>query len=155
MKRILLVWAVVFLAATAYGQKVNFSGSWVLNKDASDLGYDFSLAPKSMVLEHAKKTLDVERHAEWDGQVIVSNDHFTLDGKVCVNTAWMDTDKESTVEYNKKKGLLTITTTVPMPDGGEATIIDEYSMDGEQLVINCTASSSMGEMVEKMVFDRQ
>jgi len=155
MKKLTILILLVLLSSAGFSQKVNFSGSWKINKEKSDLGSDFSLAPESMILKHEKKTLDVERHSNWQGQEIVTNDHFTLDGKVCENSGWRDTVKKSTVEWNKKTKVLTITTTVPMPEGADATIIDEYIMNGDNLVIESSASSDYGELVERMVFDKQ
>ena len=46
MKNFVFIIALAFLSATAFGQKVNFSGDWKLNESKSELGYEFSLAPK-------------------------------------------------------------------------------------------------------------
>ena len=82
MKNFVFIIALAFLSATAFGQKVKFSGDWKLNEDKSELGYEFSLASKTMTVEHTKKTLDVTSVREWDGQEIETKAHYTLDGDV-------------------------------------------------------------------------
>jgi hypothetical protein len=155
MKNLVLIVALVFISSAGISQKVNFSGNWKINKEKSTLGYEFSLAPESMILKHEKNTLDVERHSNWQGEEIVINDHFTLDGKECENPAWRDLVKKSTATWNKKTKVLTITTKVPMAEGGDATIISEYLMNGDNLVVESSASSDYGEIVERFVFDKQ
>jgi hypothetical protein len=57
MRNFVFIIALAFLSATAYGQKADFSGDWKLNESKSELGYEFSLAPKAMTLVHTKKHL--------------------------------------------------------------------------------------------------
>jgi hypothetical protein len=42
-----------------------------------------------------------------------------------------------------------------MGDGGEMTIIEVYKMDGGNLVIESTANSSYGELIETMAYDKK
>ncbi len=102
MKNFVFILALTFLSATAFGQKVKFSGDWKLNEDKSELGYEFSLAPSAMKVEHTKKTLDLTSVSEWDGQEIENKQHFTLDGEVCENVGFAETVTKSTANYDKK-----------------------------------------------------
>ena len=74
MKNIIFVIALAFLSASSFGQKVNFSGEWKLNEEKSELGDQFSLAPQSLKIVHTKKTLDLEKHAEMQGQELYMKD---------------------------------------------------------------------------------
>ena len=69
MKNFVFIIALAFLSASAFGQKVNFSGDWKLNESKSELGYEFSLAPKAMTVEHTKKTLLIKRLAFKNGKL--------------------------------------------------------------------------------------
>ena len=154
MKNLALITALLLISATGFGQKANFSGSWTLNNEKSDLGDQFSLAPKSMTVEHAKKTLDMERDYMFQGQEFQTKDHFTLDGKECENTGWRETIVKSTATWDRKTKTITINSKAPMQDGGEANIVQKFFMDGQNLVIEASMSSSYGEMEERYVFDK-
>ena len=154
MKNFVFIIALAFLSATAFGQKVNFSGDWKLNEDKSELGYEFSLAPKAMKVEHTKKTLDLTNVSEWDGQEYESKQHLTLDGAECENVGFMESVTKSRANYDKKAKTLTIVTT-GSAEGMDYTIKQIMSMKEESLVIESEASSDMGDLPETFVFEKQ
>ena len=154
MKKILYLIVLVFLASQGYGQKVNFSGNWKINKEKSQLGEEFSMAPNKVIVDQGKNSLSVERHSTWQGEEFSFTDRFTLDGKECENPGWMDSVKKSTAVWADKK-VLKVTTKIPMQDGGEMTIEDQYSLEDGNLHIKTFASSSYGEMTEVYVFDKE
>jgi hypothetical protein len=154
MKKIIYLFALALIASSGFGQKVDFSGKWKINREKSQLGEEFSMAPNEIILEQGRKSLSVERHSSWQGEDFSFTDNFTLDGKECENPGWMDTVKKSTAVWAGKK-VLKITTKIPTQDGGEMTITEEYKLDGDNLSIKTFASSSYGEMTEVYVFDKQ
>lgn len=154
MKNLVFIIALAFLSATAFGQKPNFSGEWELNEDKSELGYEFSLAPKTMTVEHTKKTLDVTNVSEWDGQEVESKAHYTLDGEVSENPGFMDSVTKSKANFDKKAKTLKIVTDGSV-EGMDYTLIQVMSMKDDQLVVKSEASSDMGEMFETFVFDKK
>jgi hypothetical protein len=155
MKNIIFVFALVFLSATAFSQKVNFTGEWKLNKEKSELGDQFSLAPQSLKIAHTKKTLDLEKFAEIQGQEFETKEHFTLDGKECVNVGLGESETKSTAAWNKKTKKMIIETAGAMEDGSEYSMAQEISLKEGALVIDMTAGSDFGEMFETYVFDKQ
>ena len=154
MKNLVFIIALAFLSATAIGQKVNFSGDWNLNEDKSELGYEFSVAPKSMTLVHTKKTFDVTATSEWDGQEVESKSHYTLDGEVCENPGFEDSVTKSTAVFDKKAGTLKIVTDGEVQGMGY-TLTQVYTMKDGELNVESEAASDMGEMVETFVFDKK
>jgi len=154
MKNFAFIIALAFLSATAFGQKVNFSGDWKLNESKSELGYEFSLAPKAMKVEHTKKTLDLTSTSEWDGQEVESKSHFTLDGEVSENVGFAESVTKSTASFDKKAGTLKIVTN-GSAEGMDYTITQIMSMKEDNLVVELEAASDMGEMVETHVFDKE
>ncbi|MEA3477441.1 MAG: hypothetical protein U9R60_04625 [Bacteroidota bacterium] len=154
MKNFVFIIALAFLSATAFGQRVNFSGDWTLNEDKSELGYEFSLAPKSMTLDHTKKTFDQTIVSEWDGQEYESKNHYTLDGEVCENPGWEGTVTKSTAVYDKKAKNLKIVTDGEVQGMGY-TLTQVFSMKDDNLIVESEAASDMGEMVETFVFDKK
>ena len=153
MKNLVFIVALAFLSATAFGQKVNFSGDWNLNESKSELGYEFTLAPKSMKLEHSKKTLDITSVSEWDGQEIENKSHYTLDGEVSENVGFAESVTKSTASFDKKKGVIKIVTKGSV-EGMDYTLTQIMSMNEDMLVVNSEATSDMGEMVEKYIFEK-
>ncbi len=153
MKNFVFILALAFLSATAFGQKVKFSGDWKLNEDKSELGYEFSLAPSAMKVEHTKKTLDLTSVSEWDGQEIENKQHFTLDGEVCENVGFAESVTKSTANYDKKAKTLTIVTNGSV-EGMDYTLTQVMSMKEGSMVVESEAASDMGEMFETFVFDK-
>ena len=153
MKNLLFIIALTFLSLSAMGQKPNLSGDWKLNEGKSELGYEFSLAPKSLTLEHTKKTLDVTNVSEWEGQEVESKAHYTLDGEVCENPGFMDSVTKSTANFDKKAKTIKIVTNGEV-EGMKYTLTQVMSMKEGQLVVEVEAASDMGEMVETYVFDK-
>jgi len=154
MKNFVFVIALAFLSATAFGQKVNFSGEWTLNEGKSELGYEFSLAPKAMTVEHTRKTLDLTNVSEWDGQEYESKAHYTLDGEVCENPGFEDSVTKSTANFDKKTKTLKIVTDGEV-QGMSFTLTQVMSMKDGNLVVESEAASDMGEMFETFVFDKK
>jgi len=154
MKNFVFIIALAFLSATAFGQKVNFSGDWTLNEDESELGYEFSLAPKALKVEHTKKTLDVTSVSEWDGQEIESKAHYTLDGEVSENPGFEDSVTKSTADYDKKAKTLKVVTDGEF-QGMEFTLTQVFSMKDDKLNVESEVAADMGEMFETFVFEKQ
>ncbi len=155
MKKILYLFALVLISSSAFGRAADFSGTWKINREKSQLGAEFSMAPNEIIIEQEKKSITVERHSSFQGEDFTFKDSFTLDGQECENPGWMETVKKSTAVWSDGKKVLTITTKIPMQDGGDMTIIEVYKMDGENLSIETSASSSYGDMTEVFVFDKQ
>jgi len=154
MKNFIFIIALAFLSSTAFGQKVNFSGEWKLNESKSELGYEFSLAPIAMTVEHSKKTLDMTSVSEWDGQEIESKSHYTLDGEISENVGFAESVTKSTASFDKKAGSLKIVTNGSV-EGMDYTLTQTMTMKEGSLVVESEAASDMGEMVETFVFDKK
>jgi hypothetical protein len=151
--------AFIFLAAIAVSitvsAQVDLTGTWKLNSSKSKLGEQFSMAPKEIILVQKGNDLSVERHLEWQGQEFTTNDKFTLDGKECVNPGMMDTQKKSTAVWDADKKSLKIISKIPMQDGGEISITEVYKMEGGNMVIDMSSTSSWGDMAETQVYDKK
>ena len=155
MKKVKILLVTLFISSVATAQVVNFSGSFKLNTPNSKLNQEFSLAPKEIIILQEGNNLDVEKHLSFQDQDYVTKDKFTLDGKECINPGWQETQKKSTAVWAEDKKSLKITSKIPMNDGGEPVIIEIYKMDGTNMVIESSATSSYGDMAETMVYDKQ
>jgi hypothetical protein len=152
MKKAFFLFTALLISVLVSAQGVDFSGSWKLNPSKSKLGEQFSMAPKEIIVIQKGNDLSVERHSSFQDQDFTINDKFTLDGKECVNTGWRDSQKKSTAIWSDN--TLKITSKIPMRDSGEMTITEVYKMDGGNMVIESSASSSYGDFSETMVYDK-
>jgi hypothetical protein len=154
MKNFTFMLALVLCSSVAIGQKVNYSGEWKLNESKSELGYDFSMAPVSVSVTHAKKTLDLTAVNVWEGQEFENESHFTLDGKECENSGFGGATTTSTATTDKKTKAITIETNGYADGIGDWTSVQVMSMKNGNLVIDFEAASDMGTIAETYVFDK-
>ena len=155
MKNFAFVLALVLFSSVAIGQKVNYSGEWKLNKSKSELGYDFSLAPNSVSVKHTKKTLDLKTVNVWDGQEMVRESHFTLDGKENENISFGESVTKSTAVVVKETKAIKIVTNGSSENVGDWTSTQIISIKDGTLVIQFEAASDMGGIAETYIFDKQ
>ena len=155
MKKSVVLLAVLFISVLVSAQGVDFSGNWTLNSSKSKLGDQFSMAPKEIIVVQKGNDLSLEKHSEFQDQQFTINDKFTLDGKECINDGWMDSKKKSTAVWSADKKSLKISSKIAMQDGGEMTISETYTLNGGNMVIEMSASSSYGDMSETQVYDKK
>ncbi|MGQ9621464.1 MAG: hypothetical protein ACUVTX_10860 [Bacteroidales bacterium] len=154
-KFLLMLFGPFVFAAGIFAQSINFSGTWQLNSEKSQLNYDFSLAPKEIIINHDGNNLTVEKHSNFQGQDYTSVDKFTLDGAECTNPGFMESQKKSTALWSEDKTVLTIVSKMYAGDYGDVTITEIYKMDNDSLVLDSTASSSYGDLREVMVYNKK
>ncbi|MCJ7449092.1 MAG: hypothetical protein MUO72_15530 [Bacteroidales bacterium] len=155
MKKTSFILTAFLISATVSAQGLDFSGTWKLNTSKSKLGAEFSMAPKEIIIAQKGNDFSVEKHSSFQDQEFTTNDKFTLDGKECLNQGWQDSQKKSTAVWSEDKKSLKIISKMSIGDGGEMTITEVYKMDGGNMVIESSSSSSFGEMTETMVYDKQ
>jgi hypothetical protein len=155
MKKIKILLVTLFISSVATAQLVNFSGSYKLNTAKSKLNQEFSMAPKEIIILQDGNNLNVEKHSSFQDQDFITKDKLTLDGKECINPGWQETQKKSTVVVSDDKKSLKIVSKFSMNDGGEMIINEIYKMDGANMVIESSATSSFGDLSETMVYDKQ
>jgi hypothetical protein len=67
----------------------------------------------------------------------------------------MDSKKTSTAVWSEDGKILTISSKMPAQDGGEATMKEVYQMTELNLKVEFNAASSMGEMAETYLLEKQ
>ena len=93
MKKSVIIIAALFFTIIAQAQTPDFSGKWKLNNSKSTLGTEFSMAPLEIVVVHKGNDFSVEKHSDFQGEAFTTTEKYTLDGKECLNTAWMQCRK--------------------------------------------------------------
>lgn len=153
MKSIVFAIAFVLFSSLAIGQKVNYSGEWKLNEAKSELGSEFSLAPARITVKHSRKTLDMQIVNVWDGQEIVNDQHYTLNGKEVENLGFAESVTKSTAEVDKKSKAIIIVTK-GSAEGMDYTLTQLISLKDGNLIMNSEAASDMGELIEIYVYEK-
>ncbi len=154
MKKYPLLLALILFSVSLSAQRVSFSGEWKLNREKSQLGYEFSLASKSIVIDQSRKRVDIKKTGDFNGQEIVNEVQYTLDGKEVKYTAYEVMEMTGTANLDNKAKTLTIITTLYTDDMGDVQVDEIYSIRDGQLVVQSTGASSYGEMVETFVYDK-
>jgi hypothetical protein len=155
MKKMLSLLSILLFSVLVSAQVTDFSGKWKLNASKSKLSAEYSMAPKDLVIVQNGNDLGVERHSTFQDREFTISDKFTLDGKECINKGWQDSEKKSTVVVADDKKSVKITTIFAMGNNGNMTFVEDYKMDGNNLVVDTSASSSFGDRSETMVYDKQ
>lgn len=146
---------ILFLTGVVAADPPDFNGSWKLNSSMSSLGTEYSFAPQTIKIIQDENTLTVEKVINMMGQLSTTNEKYTLDGTECKNPFMMDVQKTSKALWNDEKLSLWIYSTMDIPDMSLGTTEAYYLDDAGHLVILNTLQSSMGDMSETYVFDRQ
>lgn len=152
MKKFAFLLSAILFTTMAFAQ-TDFSGTWKLNSSKSKLG-ERSFAPREIVIVQKGNDLSVESHSEWQGQERTRTNKYTLDGKESVNAGFRDSEIKSTAVWSGDKKFLTVTSKFEMQNG-EMTMKAVYKMDGKNLIIESSSSSSFGDRSETQVFDKQ
>ncbi len=152
MKKNSILLSVLLLTTVAFAQ-ADFSGSWKLNSSKSKLG-ERSFAPKELVVIQKSDDLSIESHSVFQEREFTRTNKYTLDGKECVNAGFRDTEIKSTAVWSDDKKSLKIASKFPMQNG-EMTMAAVYKIDGDNLVVESSSSSSFGDRSETQVYDKQ
>ncbi|MBN1768245.1 MAG: hypothetical protein JXR50_06230 [Prolixibacteraceae bacterium] len=153
MKKLMIITSILLLTIIASAQ-TDFSGKWKLNKEKSTMNSEFSMAPVELVIVQKGNDLSIERVSNFQGQSMTTKENYTLDGKECVNSGMMDSQKKSVAKFSDDKKVLTIDSKLPMQDN-EIAIKEVLSISGGNLYVESSSNSSFGEMKEKWAFDKQ
>lgn len=153
MKKTIFLFAALLVAVIAQAQAPDFSGKWKLNNTKSKLGAEFSMAPLEVLVTHKGNDFTIEKHSDFQGETFTTTEKYTLDGKECLNSVWMDMQKKSTVTWSDDKKSFKVTSTMDV-QGELIKLTEVYLLDGGNLVIDSSSSSSFGDMAEKMVYDK-
>lgn len=156
MKKSLIFLITILFCSALYAQNINFSGTWKLNSSKSNLNYDFTLAPATIIVIHKGNEISIEKHSNMQGQEYKTTDKYTCDGKECINMAWENMEKKSTAVWSDDKKSLKVTSKLAAGgDIGDVSIVEIYRMDNGNMILDSVASSSYGDLNEKMVYDKQ
>jgi len=156
--------------ANAQGGKTDFSGTWAMNAEKSNLGAPGGGGPGgpggggggggrggggNFVATQDASTLSVERTRNRNGEETKTTTKYTLDGKETVNTTGMGESK-STAKWSADGKTLTIVTSRSF-NGNDMTTTEVWTLtDAKTLTIASTRPGMDGaEMKTTMVYDKK
>ncbi|NQU84961.1 MAG: hypothetical protein HQ541_04300 [Mariniphaga sp.] len=144
--------------AHAQAGKVNFSGTWTLNADKSNLGDTGGrrFGGGDFIATQEANLLAVERtRTNRDGESVTTTNKYTLDGKESVNTTGRGESK-STAKWSADGKTLTIVT-VSSFNGNERTSTEVWALtDSKTISITSTRQNRDGEEVKTTrVYDKK
>ena len=150
------------VAVNAEENKVDFSGTWTLNADKSELGGGRGGSRgfrgySKMVVEQIDNKLIVETFRQnRDGEEVSNKNTYTLDGKECKNDSNFGT-MVSNANWAKDGKTLTIKSTRTFSRGDREMTMEsneKWSLDKDTLTIETTRSTPRGEMKSKAVYEK-
>ena len=157
MRTKLSLFAVLVLSVALFA--ADFSGTWMLNKEKSELGEGGGsrMASLKLVVTQSDKTIKIESTSEGrDGQERVRTQDLTLDGKQVTTS----NDRGETVSSAKMDGeTLMITTLRKMERNGESfefTTDQKWQLTSDKvLTMEVKSESPRGERQLKLVYDKK
>ncbi|HUA61893.1 MAG TPA: hypothetical protein VML19_24265 [Verrucomicrobiae bacterium] len=149
-----LVTLSLIAVSACFAATPDLSGDWKLNTTKSEFG-QFP-APSSMTqkVSHAEPNLTVETKMASDMGEFAINAKYTTDGKECTNQGFGGSEAKSTVKWD---GDALLMETKGSFGDNQYTMKDKWTLSegGKVLTIQRTFSSGMGDVTQKMVFDKQ
>ncbi|RLD92035.1 MAG: hypothetical protein DRJ29_12825 [Bacteroidetes bacterium] len=142
------------------GDKVDFTGEWVLNEDKSDLGEGRAFAAFKIAVKQEGNTITIERtRTGRDGEERTNSETLTLDGKENIDEGERGSST-SVLSWSEDGNSLTIKSKREFNRQGEtfemnSTQVWTLAEDGKVLKIQSDISSSRGERSASLVYDKK
>jgi hypothetical protein len=149
----------LLITSLSFGQ-ANFSGSWAFNESKSNLGEgQFRMYSPTLVIVQDANTFTVERSFKnQNGDEMKTTEKYTLDGKESVNPVF-NTSKKSVATWSADKNVLTVSSSMVFEFNGESNeikTVENYKLtDGKLMTIDTKSTSSRGERVTSLVYDKK
>lgn len=153
--------AMFFVQVSAQNGVINFSGSWALNESKSNFGdAQFRMAASILTVKQEGNDLSTERTMNTpDGQEMKMTGKYTMDGKECENTGFMDSKTKSTVKWSADGKSITIASSTVFNMNGdnmEMKASEIWTLDGDKtLKIETSNTMPDGEMKTSLVYDKK
>jgi len=153
MKKLLLPLIVVLCSLPLLADNPNFSGTWTLNPSK---GENLGMMTQMKMTEKIRQTdsaLDMEDHADFQGQGSDSKTHYDLTGKPANNESPMAGPSETVSRWQNGK-LVTTWTSAGAVAGTKVVRTETRSLspDGQTMTIE---SQRSGKPAVVMVFDKK
>lgn len=152
--------AIFLLSFTTPADKANFSGSWKLNEDKSELGEFGRFATRKIKVEQKEDAISISKTSpSFNGDEVTTNETLTYDGKTSEITVFGNSKKKSTAKWSDDGKSLVITYTIAFERNGQTFDIngtETWSLTDEgKLSLATVSTSPQGERSTKAVYDKE
>jgi hypothetical protein len=145
-----------------FGQ-TNFTGTWAFNESKSVLGdaQGPRMEAKTLVVAQQSNEIQVKRTSTgFDGNEMVQNEKYTLDGKESVNSGMMDSKVKSILTWSADKKELTFAKVISFTMNGETQEMkstEKWSLspDSKTMTIKSSMNTPMGDMNTSLAYDKK
>jgi hypothetical protein len=154
--------AAAMLCAFTFQYRVDFSGTWKLNKDKSDLGEFGEMMVGNIIKidQKSDRIVIAATGTTFDGGEETRSSTLTFDGKPCESTVWGSGKRKSIFKWSEDgKSFSDTFISVYDWDGEkwEEKGVDTWKLseDGKTISMQSSISSSEGDMLIKAVYEKQ
>jgi hypothetical protein len=149
-----LVAFALFTAAAAFAAAPDLSGNWKLNGSKSDFGQFPAPSSLTQKVTHAEPKITVDSKMSTDNGDMQFTANYTTDGKETTNQGFGGAEMKSTANWDGE--TLVVETKGTFGDNA-FTMKDKWTLadGGKTLTVLRHMSSGMGELDQKLVFEKQ
>jgi hypothetical protein len=142
------------MASAAYSAAPNFEGNWKLDASKSDFGQFPAPSLYTQKITHSEPKLTVDAKIVGEQGELAFTSDYTTDGKECTNQGFGGSEAKSVLKWEGDN--LMIETKGAFGDN-PYTMKDKWTLSdgGKVLIILRHFSSGMGDMDQKLVFEKQ
>jgi hypothetical protein len=153
-------WLIGLNVAWAQNDKPNFSGTWKLDKEKSELGTDEGGRFRggmfdSLVIEHKEPKLAIKRKMHLpSGEERTVESKYSTDGESNSNEGFRGMTSKSKTHWEEEK-LITESTVETQRGTMETKEIRSLSADGKTMTVEMTTKGGRREGTRKFVLNKQ
>ena len=142
--------------------QTDFSGTWKLNENKSELGqFGARGVASKIVIEQKADAISFARNSTgFQGEELSSTETMTFDGKESESLVFGTSKKKSTLKWSADGKEMVITSNIAFEMQGQTldiSSVENWTLgaDGKTLTISSKINTPQGEIATKSVYDKQ
>jgi hypothetical protein len=143
-----------FVTDASAKKKPKLGGEWKLNTEESIISNQMSFAPSTVVISQDRKTIQIIRHLNIQGQEAIFDEQLTLNGLECTNDGPLGSTVLSTATWSEDGQSLIIKSLIKSSYGDFNNEL-LYSLVQERLKIISVFSFFEGDINETWVLEKK
>ena len=159
---ILFILPAILFSFSTRPDKSNFTGSWKLNEDKSELGeFGARFAPRKIKVDQKDDAITISKTAPtFNGDEATTTEAISYDGKVTESSPFPSAKKKSTLKWADDGKSFVISYTLSFDINGETseakgTETWTLGSDGKTFNAEIHSSSARGEITMKELFEKE
>ena len=159
---LLFLSVVLFAFRPAQTLQTDFSGTWKLNENKSELGqFGARGVPSKIVIEQKADAISLTKTAtSFQGDETTGTEMLTFDGKESESVFLGTSKKKSSIKWSADGKEMVVTSNIAFEMQGQTIDISSVenwslSADGKTIAVSSKINTPQGEIATKSVFDKQ